>query len=155
MQRDADDGPVDLTSWRSFLEQLSTLEDHTLARAYGAACALIAHADGWPTLDERRRMLGLIRRTPDLGAVGAVTVERAFQEASDWLVQDTDAGERRALMQVMKVAGREREARWLVEACCAIAAADGGYDAEEREVAIRICEALGLSATDFDLSEVR
>lgn len=150
--RDASEGMAD---GRAVVAQFSQLEGHTLARAYGAACAMIAHADGWPTLDERRRMLGVIRRTSELGAIGAASVERAFQEISEWLVQDVDVGERRALMQVMKVAGREAESRWLVEACCAVAAADGGYDAEEREVAVRICDALGLDAAEFGLSEVR
>ena len=43
--------------------------------------------------------------------------------------------------------------RLLDEACCAIAAADGGFDEEERLAAIRICEKVGVDPADFGLAE--
>ena len=41
----------------------------------------------------------------------------------------------------------------LVEVCCVIAAADGGFDYEERTAAVRICDILGLDPANFGLAE--
>lgn len=60
-----------------------------------------------------------------------------------------------AVAAVARVKGAERYPALLVETCCAIADADGGFDAEERTAAIRICEVLGLDPGDFGLADAR
>ena len=63
-------------------------------------------------------------------------------------------GEAAALKAVArsKVAPRSIQAL-LVKTCCAIAAADGGFDAEERKSVMRICEVLGLDPAAFDVAD--
>lgn len=124
-------------------------------QAVVAGCAVVAYADGWVTAEERRRMLGLIRGFEPVNAYGTEEVEHYFDEVTGWFEVDHDGGETRALEIVAKLRGRGRNPELLVEACCAIAASDGGFDAEERQAARRICEVLELDPARFDLADAR
>jgi tellurite resistance protein TerB len=120
-----------------------------------AGCALVAYADGWVTQEEHDRMLGLIRGFAPIAVFGLDEVTATFDAMTARFTADQAGGEAAALDAVARVKGVQRYPALLVEACCAIAAADGGFDAEERLAAIRICEILGLDAEDFNLAEAR
>ena len=118
-----------------------------------AGCALVAYADGWVTDEERTRMLGLIRGFEPIAAFGLGDVETTFEALTARFVAEQEDGERAALAAVARVKGADRYPALLVETCCAIADADGGFDAEERSAAIRICEVLDLDPEMFGLAE--
>lgn len=118
-----------------------------------AGCALVAYADGWVTDEERTRMLDLIRGFEPIKAFGIQDVETTFETLTNRFVADQEDGERTALDAVSRVRGAGAYPALLVETCCAIADADGGFDAEERSAAIRICEVLGLDPGMFGLAE--
>jgi tellurite resistance protein TerB len=121
-----------------------------------AGCAVVAYADGWVTEEERRRMLGLIRGFPPMVSVRLEQVEARFDEITRWFEADHDEGERRALGVVQVLRAREPADReLLVQTCCAIADADGGFDAEERRAVLRICETLEIEPARFDLADAR
>jgi tellurite resistance protein TerB len=142
-------------SWDEFIKDFRDVHDHGVMEGVVAGCAVVAYADGWVTVDERRRMLGLLRGFEGVDNFHLSEVEHQFEEITGWFVQDHDEGERRALALVEKVRGRPEDAELLVQACCAIAAADGGFDAEERQAARRICESLQLDPAKFDLADAR
>ncbi|HZF43241.1 MAG TPA: TerB family tellurite resistance protein [Sphingomonadaceae bacterium] len=118
-----------------------------------AGCALVAYADGWVTDEERDRMLGLIRAFEPIEAFNIKDVETAFEALTDRFIADQQAGETAALAAVARLKGVDRYPALLVETCCAIADADGGFDEEERNAAVRICKSLGLDAETFGLAE--
>lgn len=120
-----------------------------------AGCALVAYADGWVTEAEHDRMLGLIRGFAPIAVFGLDEVTATFDAMTARFAADHAAGEAAALAAVARVRGVQRYPALLVEACCAIAAADGGFDAEERAAAIHICEVLGLDPAVFNLAEAR
>ena len=142
-------------SWEAFVEDLAAHHDHVLMEGVVAGCALVANADGWATEDERRRMLGLIRGFEPLAKFGVADVTGYFDELSIKFTHDPDAAEAEAFRAVGRLKGRGRQAELLVETCCAIAAADGGFDAEERSMARGICEVLELDPARFDLADAR
>lgn len=143
------------STWESFVQEFRETHDERLMEAVVAGCAIVAYADGWVKPEERRRMLGLIRGFGPIDAFGPEEVEHYFDEVTGWFTDDHDAGENRALEVVTKLRGRGRNPELLVEACCAIAASDGGFDAEERQAARRICETLDLDPAKFDLADAR
>lgn len=119
-----------------------------------AACALIAYADGWVTPEEQRRMRLLVRGYPTLSGYAPEDLAQAFDEISAVFERDYEAGEKEALSQISRLRGREKDCAMLMRLCCEIAAADGVFDAEERQVAQRICKLLELNPADFDLDEI-
>ena len=142
-------------SWRSFMDEFSAIQDVSLMEGVVAGCAVVAYADGWVTEEEKKRMAGLIHGFTPMRAFGITEVMHAFEETTRRFEADHDEGELHALSVVGALRGRERYPELLVQTCCAIAAADGGFDAEERAAASRVCQALGLDPAEFDLADAR
>ena len=133
-------------------EVQGTRNEH-LMEGIVAGCALVAYADGWVTDEERNRMLRLIRGFEPIAAFGLHDVEMTFEALTARFTMEHEEGERAALAAVARVKGAGAYPVLLIETCCAIADADGGFDAEERGAAVRMCEVLGLDPRAFGLAE--
>ncbi|PTS90449.1 MULTISPECIES: tellurite resistance TerB family protein [unclassified Caulobacter] len=116
-----------------------------------AACVLVSHADGWVTVEERGRMLERMRGLPVLAVFGIDDALEAFEALDRRFEQDPDSGRFEAESAIRRLRGREAAGRLVVNSACAVAVADGGLDAEERDVLLRICSLLALSPIQFDL----
>lgn len=126
--------------------------DAVLMEAIVAGCALVANADGWVAREERRRMNGLVRGLDPIAAFGRDEVEALFEELSRRFSQDHEEAESHALTLVQKLRGKQPESDLLITVCQAIAGADGGYDAEERQALLKLCAALELDPATFELT---
>ncbi len=140
-------------SWDEFNEEIKHSENKHLMEGIVAGCALVAYADGWVTDDEHDRMVSLIRGFEPIKAFGIDDVVETFEVATSRFTANQTAGEAAALKSVARVKGAGTYPVLLVKTCCAIAAADGGFDAEERKAVIRICRVLGLDPATFDIAD--
>jgi tellurite resistance protein TerB len=140
-------------SWDEFNDEIQQAENEHVMEGIVAGCALVAYADGWVTDDEHNRMVSLIRGFEPIAAFGIDDVMQTFETVTTRFIADQANGEAAALKAVARVKGAANYPALLVKTCCAIAAADGGFDAEERKVVIRICNVLGLDAADFDIAD--
>ena len=116
-----------------------------------AACALVAQADGWVTPQERKRMIDRMRETPSIRFFGLHEVVVGFEALNMRFDRDLDDGEATAEAAVVRLRDQPGPARLLIETACAVAEADGGFDAEEREVILRLCRLLDLDPGPYDL----
>lgn len=139
-------------SWEEFNEEVCRHHNEHLMEGIVAGCALVAYADGWVTEEEHGRMLALLRGFGPIAVFGLDDVTITFESLTEQFIADQKGGEAAALAAVARLRGAQRYPALLVEACCAIADADGGFDAEERAVAIRICNVLGLDPASFGLT---
>lgn len=142
-------------SWDEFNEEIERAENEHLMGGIVAGCAFVAYADGWVTDSERDRMISLIRGFEPIAVFGMDDVVVTFETMTSLFAADHEDGEAAALKAVAKVKGSATYPALLVKTCCAIAAADGGFDAEERKAVIRICKVLGLDPALFDLADAR
>ena len=140
-------------SWEEVSGDVRQARDLRLMNGIIAGCAIVAYADGWVTDEERARMLGLIRGFEPIATFGLDNVIAAFEALSDQFADDPEGAERDALKAVGRLKAAQNYPVLLVETCCAIAAADGGFDAEERRAANRICDVLGLDGRDFGIAD--
>lgn len=140
-------------SWEDFADEVHRAQNEHLMEGIIAGCALVAYADGWVTAEEHDRMLGLIRGFDPIAAFGLDDVIATFEALTKRFATDQRDGEAAAFEAVARLKGAARYPALLVEACCAIAAADGGFDSEERRTAIRICEVLELDPAEFDIAD--
>lgn len=127
--------------------------DVGLMEAVVSGCALVAYADGWVRPEEHRRMTGLIRSFDPLRAFGLDEVLAYFEETTEAFRTGPETSEQRAFEKVTRLKGRGHYPELLIMLCTAIAEADGGFDEQERQVIIRICEALDLDPATFDLAD--
>ena len=117
-----------------------------------AACAMVSQADGWVTPDERKRMLDRMRASPTVAFFGVDDVLVLFEALTMRFERDLDDGEATAEIAVARLRGQPGPSRLLIETACSVAEADGGFDAEERVVVLRLCELLGVDPALYDLT---
>lgn len=115
-----------------------------------AACVLMAHADGWTTPEERKRMIERLQALDAFAVFGAHEALLSFDALSYRLERDPEAGEAMAERAIARLVGQAGPSRLLVEAACAVADADGGFDSEERDVIFRLCSILRLDPEAFE-----
>ena len=139
--------------WDEFNDEIKQAENEHLMEGIVAGCALVAYADGWVTNDEHDRMVSLIRGFEPIAVFGLDDVIATFETMTSRFASDQASGEAAALEAVARVKGRSKYPALLVKTCCAIAAADGGFDAEERQVINRICQLLGLDPATFNIAD--
>lgn len=140
-------------SWDEFCDEIKQAENEHLMEGIVAGCALVANADGRVTGDEHDRMARLIRGFEPIATFGINDVMATFETFTSGFIADQPDGETAALKAVAKVKGANKYPALLIKTCCAIAVADGGFDAVERKVVIRICDVLGLDPAAFAIAD--
>jgi tellurite resistance protein TerB len=140
-------------TWEELNDEIKQAENEHLMEGIVAGCALVAYADGWVTQDERDRMVSLIRGFEPIATFGIDDVMSTFETVTVRFIDDQAEGEAAALKAVAQLKGAAKYPTLLVKTCCAIAAADGGFDAEERRAVIRICQVLGLDPATFHIAD--
>lgn len=128
---------------------LWTPGDLVQMEALAAACALVAQADGWVTREERKRIVERLRRSPAVALFGVDEVILAFEALIVRLERDIEDGEATAEVAVQRLRGQPAVSRLLIETACSVAEADGGFDPDEREVILRLCQLLDLNPAEY------
>lgn len=140
-------------SWDDFNAEIRQAENEHLMEGIVSGCAIVAYADGWVTDEEHDRMLRLIRGFEPIAKFGLDDVVATFEAWTARFAADQQRGETAALKAVERLKGQSNYPALLVKTCCAIAAADGGFDAEERNAILRLCNVLGLDPHDFEVAD--
>ena len=149
-------------SFDSFLSQLKTkanelktealkFKNKDFLNAAMAGSALIAMADGSITSEEKQKMIKFIESNDALSVFTTSDVIKAFQEFVGQLEFDKDIGEAKAYQAIGKMKSNNEAARLLVRMIIAIAASDGNFDAQEKNIARKITRELGLQPSEFEL----
>ena len=149
-------------SFDSFLSQLKTkanelktealkFKNKDFLNAAMAGSALIAMADGSISSEEKQKMIKFIENNDALSIFTISDVIKAFQEFVGQLEFDKDIGEAKAYQALGKMKSNNEASRLLIRMIIAIAASDGNFDAQERNIASKIAKELGLQPSEFEL----
>jgi tellurite resistance protein TerB len=136
-------------------DQLKTKKDQykskEFANASMAMCALIAAADGTVDATERRRTAALIAGNDVLAVFPPDELRQKFDWYCDRLARDFDFGQVEAIATIAKLKSKPDQARAAISIGLIIGAADGTFDADERQAVKAACFAVGIAPTEFDL----
>ncbi len=149
-------------SFDSFLSQLkskaSELKTEALKyknkdflNAAMAGSALIAMADGSVSSEEKQKMIKFIESHDALSIFTTSDVIKAFQDFVGQLEFDKDIGEAKAYEALGKMKSNAQASRLLVRMIIGIASSDGNFDDNEKKVAVRIANELGIDPEEFEL----
>lgn len=116
-----------------------------------AGCAMVAAADGNIDSSEKSKMSGFINRNEALKVFDMGHVITRFNYYADGFAFDFNVGKAECLKAIAKMKKNEEGARLLVSVCCAIGAADGSFDEDEKKAVRDICKELGLNPIEFQL----
>lgn len=116
-----------------------------------AGCAVVAAADGNVSSEEKQKMMGFIQNSDELKVFKTDDVIKAFTEIVGKFEFDVTIGRGEAYKKIAKIKSKDGAGQLLVRVCCAIGAADGDFDDDEKRAVAEICRELGLNPADFDL----
>lgn len=114
-----------------------------------AGSALIALADGVIVTEEKRQMLTFIEHYEPLSIFKSTDIITAFQGFVSQLESDQVLGEVHAYEAIRKMKSNDLAARLIMRLIIAIAASDGHFDDDEKQVARKIAIELGLDFAEF------
>lgn len=131
--------------------EASKFKNRAFMEAVVNGCALVAAADGEIDASEKQKMAGFIERAEELKHFEMRQVIEVFQKAAGDFEFDHGIGKASALKVIGKIKGIDDQSRLLVRVVCAIGAADGDFDPEEKAMVAEIARELGLDPAEFDL----
>lgn len=119
-----------------------TLRQNELLDAMVAACAIIAYADGNADEQERRRLLGLMRRIPLLEGFSRDDLADEFSVHEQAFDMDPVRARQAALRTIASLQPNAAEMRALLKSCEEVIRADGVAHPLEHEALRTIMRAL-------------
>lgn len=131
--------------------EVTKFRNRSFMEAVVSGCALVAAADGSIDASEKQKMAGFIERSEELKHFDMREVIEVFRKAADDFEFDHSIGKATALQRIGKVRGNQEQSRLLVRIICAIGAADGDFDGDERAMVAVIARELNLDPAEFDL----
>lgn len=131
--------------------EVTKFKNKDFLNAVIAGCALVASSDGTISADEKRKMLGYINHSDELKAFDQADVIDSFNKVALKFDFDYEIGKAEALKTIAKLKGNPDASKLMIRVCCAIGAADGDFDANEKKMVIAICHELGINEAEFDL----
>jgi tellurite resistance protein TerB len=132
--------------------EVTKIRNKSFLEATVAGCVIVAHADGVVKPAEKQKMMGFLRNSDVLSVYSTEEVIELFDKYAKQFEFDYQIGQASALQAVAKLKNKPDEARLMVRVCCAIGAADGNFDDNEKAAVRNICAELGLNPKDFDLT---
>jgi tellurite resistance protein TerB len=132
-------------------DEVTKYKNRDFMEAVVAGCAIVAAADGTVSSAEKQKMIGYMRNSEELRVFDIEAVIKSFGSYVDKFEFDAEIGRGEALRAISRIRGKTGADRLLVRVCCAIGAADGTFDANEKAAVTLICLELGLDPKDFDL----
>lgn len=132
-------------------EEVTKYRNRDFMDAIVAGCAIVSAADGNVSSDEKQKMVGYMQASDELKVFKTADIIASFNDVTSKFDFDAAIGRAEALKKIAKIKGKDGADRLLVRVCCAIGAADGDFDAQERAAVVLICNELGLAPAEFDL----
>lgn len=131
--------------------EVSKYKNRTFLEAVVAGCALVSAADGVISPEEKQKMIGFMKRSDALNVFDISEIIPLFEKYADAFGFDPVIGKGECLQTIAKLKKDVDASRLLVRVCCAIGAADGNFDDDEKAIVREICAELGLNPADFSL----
>lgn len=132
-------------------ESVSRFKNKDFMDAVVAGCALVAAADGTIDSSEKQKMAGFIGRSEELRVFDMNQVISRFNHFASGFEFDSVIGKGEALKAIGKLKKNAEASRLLIRVCCAIGAADGNFDEDEKQMVREMCHHLDLSSSEFQL----
>jgi tellurite resistance protein TerB len=132
-------------------ESISRFKNKDFMDVVVAGCALVAAADGTIDSSEKQKMAGFIGRSEELRVFDMNQVISRFNYFASGFEFDSVIGKGEALKAIDKLKKNTEASRLLIRVCCAIGAADGNFDEDEKQMVREMCHHLDLSPSEFQL----
>jgi tellurite resistance protein TerB len=131
--------------------EITKFKNRDFLQAVVSGCAMVAYADGEITPEEKAKMSRYLQVSNELKHFDIKDAIDIFNDLVTKFDFDLQVGRAEALKVIGKLKKKPEEGRMLIRVCCAIGAADGNFDDDEKEVVRLICRELNLNPAEFSL----
>ncbi|OPH60444.1 Tellurite resistance TerB [Paenibacillus ferrarius] len=132
-------------------DQVKKFQNKDFLDAVVAGCAIVAAADGSIGNEEKEKMVAYITRSEELKVFEVSNVIARFNHFAGSFEFSNIVGKQEALKVIAKFNNKPEVGRIIIAVCCAIGAADGDFDENEKRVVRDICATLNLNPGEFSL----
>lgn len=116
-----------------------------------AVCARIAVASDGVSSEEKQKMMGFLRASPELSIFDTTEVIQFFEKLVTSFSFDIEVGKGETMKYILALKNKPEQAQLAVRVGIAVAKSDGDFDETEKANAREIIEALGFQASEFGL----
>lgn len=135
---------------RSLYDEVKKVKNQNFLEAVLAGAAMVAYADGKIQPSEKQKLIQFVQNNESLKVFDTDTVISLFNKFIERMEFDPMIGAGECLKTIEKLKGKE-DASLMIRVCCAIGAADGDFDENEKECVRLICRKLELDFSEFKL----
>ncbi|MEM6159607.1 tellurite resistance TerB family protein [Erwinia sp. P6884] len=132
-------------------KQVGRFKNRTFLEGTIAVCARIAIASNGVSAEEKQKMIGFLRNSPELSVFDNEEVIAVFEKMVKSYDFDFEIGKGETMKYILALKNKPEQAQLAVRVGIAIAKSDGDFDDNEKKSVREIIAALGLQAQDFDL----
>ncbi len=116
-----------------------------------AVCARIAVTSDGVSSEEKQKMIGFLKSSPELKVFDTKEVIDFFNELVDSFGFDYEIGKGETMKYIMALKDQPEAAQLAVRVGIAVAKSDGDFDQSEQKAVIEIAQALGFTPAEFGL----
>lgn len=132
-------------------KQVGRFKNRTFLEGTIAVCARIAIASDGVSSEEKQKMIGFLRNSPELSVFDTQEVIQVFEKMVRSYEFDFDIGKGETMKYIMALKDKPEQAQLAVRVGIAVAKSDGDFDDNEKTTSREIIAALGFQAQDFGL----
>ncbi|MCL1132390.1 tellurite resistance TerB family protein [Shewanella sairae] len=137
------------TGHAELANQVTRFKNKKFMEGTVAVCAFIAAASNGVSTEEKQKMVGFIKNSNELKVFDTEEVISFFQKIISSFEFDADIGKGEALKYIIALKSDEAAAQLALRVGVAVAKSDGDFDESEKAAVKDICQALGLTPSDY------
>lgn len=139
------------TQFATLSNEVAKYQNKDFLAAVVASAVAISAADGEIDRTEKDKLNKFIQMHDALKLFKPTDIAAAFSKYAELFEFSNDLGMQEVLKQVNAIRNYPDQAKTMLLVACAIGAADGDFDEDEKGVARKLCVASGLRPQDFNL----
>lgn len=132
-------------------KQVSRYKNRAFLEGTVAVCARIAVASDGVSSEEKQKMMGFLRASPELSIFDTNEVIQFFEKLVTSFSFDMEVGKGETMKYILALKNKPEQAQLAVRVGIAVAKSDGNFDATEQANAREIIQALGFQPAEFGL----
>lgn len=132
-------------------KQVGRYKNRAFLEGTVAVCARIAVASDGVSAEEKQKMMGFLRASPELSIFDTTEVIQFFEKLVISYSFDMEVGKGETMKYILALKNKPEQAQLAVRVGIAVAKSDGDFDATEQANAREIIQALGFQPAEFGL----
>lgn len=132
-------------------KQVGRYKNRAFLEGTVAICARIAVSSDGVSQEEKQKMIGFLRSSPELSVFETNEVIEFFEKLIRSYDFDLEIGKGESMKYILALKSKPEQAQLAVRVGIAVAKSDGNFDDDEKATVREIITALGFTTEDFGL----